>query len=81
VAQGASLFLVDEAGQFLANRDTGIFAGYPDPAGIIGAHLDDADHAGRVLVTHLGTGVADLVFGDAVLRTAEARDLGMLLPA
>jgi ornithine cyclodeaminase/alanine dehydrogenase-like protein (mu-crystallin family) len=81
VARGASLFLVDEAGQFLANRETGIFAGYPDPAGIIGAHLDDADRAGRVLVTHLGTGVADLVFGDAVLRAAEARDLGMLLPA
>ena len=71
---------MDEAGQFIANRDAGIFAGYPDPGGLIGAHLDHPVDAGRVLTTHLGTGVADLVFGDAILRAAETRQLGVLLP-
>jgi hypothetical protein len=32
------------------------------------------------VVIHLGTGVADLVFGDAIVRAAQARGLGTLLP-
>jgi len=80
VAQGAALFLVDEVGQFLVNRESGIFAGYPDPAGTIGERLDDPRPQGQLVVVHLGTGVADLVLGDAVLRAAEARGLGTLLP-
>jgi hypothetical protein len=36
---------------------------------------------GRVVVTHLGVGLADLVFGDAILRRAEAAGLGTVLPA
>ena len=35
--------------------------------------------SGRVLVTHLGVGLADVVFGDAILRVAEERGLGTLL--
>jgi len=31
-------------------------------------------------VTHLGVGLADLVFADAILRAAEARGIGTLLP-
>jgi ornithine cyclodeaminase/alanine dehydrogenase-like protein (mu-crystallin family) len=38
------------------------------------------DH-GRVVVSHLGVGLADLVFGDAILRRAEAAGLGTILPA
>jgi hypothetical protein len=33
-----------------------------------------------VLVTHLGVGLADLVFAEAILAEAAARDVGMLLP-
>jgi ornithine cyclodeaminase/alanine dehydrogenase-like protein (mu-crystallin family) len=76
LARDAALFLVDERGQFLANRSTGIFAGYPDPPQTIGEALlagtpRPAD--GRTLVTHLGVGLADLVFADAVLRRSGAR--------
>ncbi len=71
VAREAGLFLVDERGQFVANRSTGIFAGYPDPSAIIGEALlagTPAPATGRTLVTHLGVGLADLIFADAVLR-------------
>jgi ornithine cyclodeaminase/alanine dehydrogenase-like protein (mu-crystallin family) len=81
VAADADLFLVDELGQFHANRDSGIFAGYPDPAGIIGAALvgDRPRPEGRVVVTHLGVGLADLVFADAILREAEVKGMGTVL--
>jgi ornithine cyclodeaminase/alanine dehydrogenase-like protein (mu-crystallin family) len=81
VAAGADLFLVDELGQFRANRDSGIFAGYPDPAGIIGQALvhEWPRPAGRVVVTHLGVGLADLVFADAILRQAEVQGMGTVL--
>ena len=36
VARTAPLFLVDERGQFLANRDAGQFDGYPDPTATLG---------------------------------------------
>lgn len=79
IVRDAALFLVDELGQFLTNRTEDVFRGYPDPAGIIGARLDEPRPTGRVVVTHLGVGLADVVFGDAILRTAEARSLGVLL--
>jgi len=34
---------------------------------------------GRVLVTHLGVGLADVVFADAIVRRAEAAGGGVLL--
>jgi ornithine cyclodeaminase/alanine dehydrogenase-like protein (mu-crystallin family) len=71
LADEAGLFVVDERGQFLANRSTGIFAGYPDPAQTIGEALlagTPRPVRGRTLVTHLGVGLADLIFADAVLR-------------
>ncbi len=97
LASDAALFVVDEAGQFRANREAGVFAGYPDPAGIIGEWLDpnaplanpaapefagtdDSAQAGRTLVTHLGVGLADIIFADALLRVAEHRGLGLELP-
>lgn len=79
VARDAALFLTDEMGQFLANRATGILQDYPDPMATIGERLDAPRPAGRVVVMHLGTGVADLVLGDAVLRAARARGLGTVL--
>ncbi len=83
VARDAGLFLVDEIGQFLANREAGLFEDYPDPMTSLGAAILDGVErpaAGRVVATHLGTGLADLVFGQAIIRAAEAAGLGTLLP-
>jgi ornithine cyclodeaminase/alanine dehydrogenase-like protein (mu-crystallin family) len=81
VADAAALFLTDQCEQFLANRDAGNFDGYPDPASTIGEAIlaGTPRPAGRVLVSHLGVGLADLVFGDAILRRAEAAGLGTIL--
>jgi alanine dehydrogenase len=82
VVQRAALFVVDERGQYLANRAGAVFAGYPDPAATIGEALraNTPRPDGTVVVTHLGVGLADVVFGDAILRVAEARGLGTILP-
>ena len=82
VARDAALFVTDHTEQFLANRDAGQFDGYPEPQAMIGAALDRAAPrpAGRIVVTHLGTGLADVVFGSAILAEAERRGLGTLLP-
>ncbi len=83
VARDAALFLVDDRGQFLANRDAGLFDGYPDPVATLGEALlarTPRPAAGRVVATHLGVGLADVVFGAAILRRAEELGLGTLLP-
>ena len=83
VADEAGLFLVDEAGQFLANRAAGLFDAYPDPGSTIGAAIRagrERPAAGRTLVTHLGVGLADLVFADAIVRAATAAGRGLALP-
>ncbi|MFL5684787.1 MAG: hypothetical protein ACJ77D_01910 [Chloroflexota bacterium] len=83
VAREASLFLVDDRGQFLANRDAGQFDGYPEPTGTIGEAILDGTirpAAGRVVVTHLGVGLADVVFADAIVRRAANAGLGTALP-
>lgn len=82
VAREASLFLVDHRDQYLANRDAGNFDGYPDPGATLGEAILAGTRrpAGRVVVSHLGVGLADLVFADAIVRAAIARGLGMTLP-
>lgn len=83
VAREAALFAVDERAQFLANRDSGSFEGYPDPMTTIGEAIvagAEPPIGGRVLVTHLGVGLADLVFGEAIVRRATELGLGTVLP-
>ena len=83
VAADAALFLTDDRGQLFANRDAGLFESYPDPHATLGEAIlarTPRPARGRVLVTHLGVGLADLVFADAILRAAEARGIGTLLP-
>jgi ornithine cyclodeaminase/alanine dehydrogenase-like protein (mu-crystallin family) len=83
VARDATLFLTDERGQFLANREAGQFDGYPDPTATIGEAILDGRTVpahGRILVSHLGVGLADVIFADAILRRAEALGIGMELP-
>lgn len=82
VVREAALFLVDDRGQFLANRDAGQFDDYPDPGMTIGEALiagTPRPPSGRVVVTHLGVGLADVVFADAIVRTAEAAGIGTML--
>ncbi len=92
LALGA-LFVTDDRPQFLATRSETVFAGYPDPDTTLGAALREADAPteatrrreggmrppGRVLVAHLGVGLADVVFASAILERAETLGLGMLL--
>jgi alanine dehydrogenase len=83
VARDAALFLVDDRGQFLANRDAGQFDDYPDPTATLGEAVLDGTirpATGRVVVTHLGVGLADVVFADAIVRRATASGLGTALP-
>jgi ornithine cyclodeaminase/alanine dehydrogenase-like protein (mu-crystallin family) len=81
VAREADLFLVDHVGQFAANRDAGNFDNYPDPAMTFGEALAAGTPrpGGRVVATHLGTGLADVVFGSAILEAAVDRGLGTIL--
>lgn len=81
VARDAALFLVDQREQFLANRDAGNFDGYPDPAATIGEAIltGIGRPAGRVVVSHLGVGLTDLVFADAIVRAAVADGRGTTL--
>jgi ornithine cyclodeaminase/alanine dehydrogenase-like protein (mu-crystallin family) len=81
VARDAALFVTDHTDQFLANRDAGQFDGYPEPHAMIGAALAAGGPrpVGRVVATHLGTGLADVVFGAAILAEAERRGLGSVL--
>lgn len=81
LAADAALFLTDDRGQLQAARSGTQFAGYPDPDATIGEAIVAATSrpAGRVLVSHLGVGLADVIFGDAILRAAEARGIGTML--
>jgi alanine dehydrogenase len=81
VARNAALFVTDHRDQFLANRDAGQFDGYPEPA-MIGERLDltgSRRPAGRIVATHLGTGLADVVLGTAIAETAARLGLGTIL--
>ncbi len=82
VVRDAALFVTDHRDQFLANRDAGQFDGYPEPHAMIGErlHLTGAARpAGRIVATHLGTGLADVVFGIAIAETAARLGLGTVL--
>lgn len=82
VARDAALFLVDHRDQFLANREAGLFDAYPDPTATFGEALvagTPRPATGRVVATHLGVGLADVIFGAAILRRAETLGLGILI--
>jgi ornithine cyclodeaminase/alanine dehydrogenase-like protein (mu-crystallin family) len=86
-----SMFVVDDRDQFLATRSGPTFAGYPDPNATLGEVLRgeaagtpagaiNGRPTGRILVSHLGVGLADVVFASAILARAEQLGLGRLLP-
>jgi len=82
LARRATLFLVDERAQFAANREAGLFEGYPEPQATIGEAIlaGTVRSSGQALVTHLGVGLADLVFASDILERARAMGLGLTLP-
>ena len=82
VAGDAALFLVDQREQFVANREAGNFDGYPDPSATLGEAILAATPRpeGRVVVTHLGVGLADVIFADAIVRAAIEAGRGTTLP-
>jgi alanine dehydrogenase len=84
-----AFFAVDDRGQFTATRSGPVFAGYPDPDATLGELFRGESMgraaapgraSGRVLVTHLGVGLADVVFASAILERAELLGLGRILP-
>lgn len=84
IARKSSLFLTDDVSQLRAARQGEVFAGYPDPDASIGqALLDEAPALrsdGPILVSHLGVGLADVVFAAAIIERAKAAGLGTELP-
>ncbi|MDQ3870126.1 MAG: hypothetical protein M3301_00735 [Chloroflexota bacterium] len=85
VARAAAVFVVDDRAQFLAYRDAGYFEGYPDPTETLGEALTASGaqrrrERGTAVVTHLGIGIADIIFAHEVRRSAEARSIGITLP-
>ena len=88
LARAARLFAVDDRAQFLAYRDAGYFEDYPDPTTSLGELLDESGPPGPptstderpTLVNHLGVGLADVLLGDAIRRSAEEAGAGLELP-
>ncbi len=86
LAAAAREFVVDDREQFLAYRSNGYFDGYRDPTGTLGEALAEARPPearrtdGRpVLVNHLGVGLADVIFADAIASAADKRGYGVTL--
>ena len=80
VVNGARFFLVDDIAQFETTRSETVFTGYPRPDRSIGEALVGRVPAprahGPVVVNHLGVGLADVVFADAIYRRATELGLG-----
>lgn len=86
LARAAGSFVVDDRAQFLAYRDAGYFDDYPEPTTTLGELLDGdlmapaSGTAGVDVVTHLGVGLADVVFADGIARQALSLGVGTELP-
>jgi ornithine cyclodeaminase/alanine dehydrogenase-like protein (mu-crystallin family) len=80
----SALFLTDDVTQLLANRVGEAFLNYPDPDGSIGqallGQIPVARPTGPIVVNHLGVGLADVVFADAIVQRARALGIGTDLP-
>lgn len=82
VVTGSSRFLTDDVAQFEATRTDIVFRGYPRPDGSIGqalvahAALAAPRPSGPIVINHLGVGLADVVFADAIVHRAAEMGLG-----
>jgi ornithine cyclodeaminase/alanine dehydrogenase-like protein (mu-crystallin family) len=90
VAHGARAFVVDDREQFLHYRANGHFDGYPEPTATLGEVLErgavaeaaanPTDDGRPTLISHLGVGLADVLFADAIARAATEQGGGLALP-
>lgn len=83
VARDAALYLIDHRGQLDAGRASGLFDDFPEPTMTLGEAFvarTARPARGRVVAMHLGVGLADVVFGSAILERAAAMGLGVVLP-
>jgi ornithine cyclodeaminase/alanine dehydrogenase-like protein (mu-crystallin family) len=82
LANSATVFLVDEPAGYANLRSEGRFQGFPDPDGTIGDALiaNTRWSQGRFLVCHLGMGLTDVLFAEAVLERAVEIGAGVQLP-
>jgi ornithine cyclodeaminase/alanine dehydrogenase-like protein (mu-crystallin family) len=83
VARDAALFLIDHRGQLDAGRANGLFDDFPEPVSTIGEAIlagTTRPAHGKVVAMHLGVGLADVVFGSAILARAAEMGLGIVLP-
>lgn len=75
-----ALLASDDRDQFEASRLAGKLGGdYPAATAWDGDLLDSPRPAGRIICQNLGTGLADLIFGDAVARMADLHDVGRVI--
>lgn len=76
----SSRFYVDDIGQFEQTRSPTSFVGYPPPDASLGHALlgqaPTARASGPIVINHLGVGLADVVFADAIVRRAVQLGLG-----
>jgi ornithine cyclodeaminase/alanine dehydrogenase len=90
LARDVGKFVVDDRAQFLAYRDAGYFDDFPEPSATLGELLDarpagqpvqlsEGGHRLPALVNHLGVGLADVIFADAIRRRAESIGAGQIL--
>jgi ornithine cyclodeaminase len=90
LAREVGAFVVDDRAQFLAYRDAGYFDDFPEPTATLGELLDaqaagqavqpsEGSHRLPTLVNHLGVGLADVIFADAIRRRAEEIGAGQVL--
>jgi alanine dehydrogenase len=86
VAGNAGHFVTDDREQYLAYRAAGWFDGYPEAVETMGEAIAARGltrTAGTderpVLVNHLGVGLADVIFADAIAGVADERGEGQLL--
>ena len=90
LAREVGAFVVDDRAQFVAYHASGYFDDYPEPTATMGEILN-AQASGQAnqhiagtarlpaLVTHLGVGLADVLFADAISRRADQLGAGQVL--
>jgi alanine dehydrogenase len=80
VIETASLFAVDDVGQFEYYRELGHFRGWPAPAASVGEALERGSLGACVACVNLGIGALDAAFASRVLTTARQGGVGTELP-
>jgi ornithine cyclodeaminase/alanine dehydrogenase-like protein (mu-crystallin family) len=76
VVEQVDLFAVDDVPQFEYYRSRGHFADWPRPEGPVGELLERPERPARAACVCLGIGALDAAFAAAVVRRAQAEEIG-----